>query len=310
MTLSPAAVEKTKAIPNLKIPHDSVAFLSATAPYAGRIYPLAAMLSRKYNAGDHLLELAFLPDSHLRHMLYNEGTLAMYQTLTARLAKGSLSRGDLDFWYVYWAINIAGFQGHVSPKGSLYLTQPTFDAMTALKTVLDQTGTETTFNPMQAYLATRVKVLGLDQYSIEVNHQLALASLASLLRLSTPEDSQHLFHSFKQLPEHEQQRWFAYTHYQLTDTRNPTPTYAPAVFANALKHLPLTDTLAVALPLFLDVMDKEQMLRAENKLCSQTAVSFRELAQQDLSAHHLQQAGAGQIAIHPVTGMVSVNISK
>ena len=92
VTLSPEAIQKARLIPDLKIPTDSVKFLAATAPEAGKIYPLAQAFNKRFNTGNHLFEVAFMPDSHLRHMMYNEGSLAMYEHIDRGLANGSVSR--------------------------------------------------------------------------------------------------------------------------------------------------------------------------------------------------------------------------
>ncbi|MET4710001.1 hypothetical protein [Endozoicomonas lisbonensis] len=251
VTLSPEAIKKARLIPNLKLPTDSVKFLAATAPEAGKIYPLAQALNKRFKTGNHLFEVAFMPDSHLRHMMYNEGSLAMYEHIDQGLANGSVSRDDLRFWYYHWVINIAGFRGHIAPKGSLYLTQDTYNAMTAVKSVLDQLGTrKKDFNPMRAYLAKRADWLQLDKLTQNTDEQQALASIAASLRLFSPEQGKQLYQAFRQLTPADQKRWLAYSQFQFTNTRTPAPTYAPALFANAVVEAGLTDTVVKVLPLF------------------------------------------------------------
>ena len=307
VTLSPTAIQKARLIPDLKIPTGSVTFLAATAPEAGKIYPLARALNKRFNTGNHLFEVAFMPDSHLRHMMYNEGSLAMYKHIDRGLANGSVSRDELRFWYYHWVINIAGFRGHLAPKGSLYLTQNTYNAMTAVKTVLDQIGSgEKAFNPIRAYLAKRTEWLQLEKHTRNTNEQLALASLAASLRLFSPEQGKQLYQAFRQLSPADQKRWGAYSQYQFTNTRTPAPTYAPALFANAVVEAGLADTVVKALPLFLDVIDEEQKMRKNGHLSLQVPVSFRKLSQQQQVDRLLHQPLKGIVTIDPVTGIASI----
>ena len=307
VTLSPEAIKKARLIPSLKLPTDSVKFLAATAPEAGKIYPLARALNNRFKTGNHLFEVAFMPDSHLRHMMYNEGSLSMYEHIDQGLSSGSVSGDDLRFWYYHWVINITGFRGHLAPKGSLYLTQDTYNAMTAVKSVLDQLDTrKKDFNPMRAYLAKRSDWLQLDKLTQNTNEQLALASIAASLRLFSPEQGKQLYQAFRQLTPTDQNRWLAYSQYQFTNTRTPAPTYAPALFANAVSETGLAGTVIKVLPLFLDVIDKEQQMRKNGKLNLQVPVSFRKLSQHQQVHRLLHQSQKGSVAIDPVTGVASI----
>ena len=307
VTLSPEAINKARLIPNLKLPTDSVKFLAATAPEAGKIYPLAQALNSRFKTGNHLFEVAFMPDSHLRHMMYNEGSLSMYEHIDQGLSNGSVSGDDLRFWYYHWVINITGFRGHIAPKGSLYLTQDTYNAMTAVKSVLDQLGTrKKDFNPMRAYLAKRSDWLQLEKLTQNTNEQLALASIAASLRLFSAEQGKQLYQAFRQLTLADQKRWLAYSQYQFTNTRTPAPTYAPALFANAVAETGLTDTVIKVLPRFLDVIDKEQQMRKNGKLNLQVPVSFHKLSQHQQVNRLLHQSQKGSVTIDPVTGIASI----
>ena len=305
VTLSPMALEKARRIIGDKVPADSVKFLSATAPVASRIYPLAESLGKQFKADDHLFSVAFMPDSHLRHMMYNEGSLAMYEYIKQGLKTGTLTRDDLAFWYLHWAINITGFRGHLAPKGSLYLTQNTYNAMTSVRDLLNRLDTDEPVNPMRSYLSIRAEWLELPGPS-HTEEQLALASLAASLRLFTPDQGKQLYNAFKQLSPVDQKRWQAYSQYQFSNTRTPAPTYAPALFANAVVEVGLADTIVKALPLFLDVIDKEKQMRKSGQLSLQVPVSFRELSQHQQVHRLLHQPEKGRISINPVTGIASM----
>ena len=87
VTLSPMARKRATQVIAKKLPEDSTRFLSVTAPYASQVYPLAYHVARKYPGTSHKFEIIFLPDSHLRHMIYNEGSQAMYSTMKKGMAE-------------------------------------------------------------------------------------------------------------------------------------------------------------------------------------------------------------------------------
>ena len=179
--------------------------------------------------------------------------------------------------------------------------------MTAVKTVLDQLGTDKkAFNPIRAYLAKRAEWLQLEKHTRSIDEQLALASLAASLRLFSPEQGKQLYRAFRQLTPADQKRWVAYSQYQFINTQTPAPTYAPALFANAVIEAGLADTVVKALPLFLDVIDKEQTMRKNGQLSLRVPVSFRELSQQKQVDRLLHQPLKGIVSIDRVTGIASI----
>ena len=306
VSLSPTALVKTQLVIKGKLPTDSVKFLSATAPLASKIYPLANETNKRFKADNHLFTITFMPDSHLRHMMYNEGSLAMYEFIENGLKNGSLSHEDLNFWYLHWAINIAGFRGHLAPSGSIYLTQRTYNAMTAVKAVLDQLASGKRINPMRSYLTKRAEWLEISELTSNTEEQLALASIAASLRLFTPEQGKRLYQAFRQLSSVDQKRWLTYSQYQFSNTKTPAPTYAPALFANTVVEAGLVDTIVKALPLFLDVIDKEKQMRKSGELSLNVPVSFRELSQHQQVHRLLNQPRKGSVSINPVTGIASI----
>lgn len=120
----------------------------------------------------------------------------MYSTLKDHSLAGEIKQGDLDLWYSHWVVNIAGFRGHISPKGSLYLSQNTYRAMTLVKQMPDRMIHEPRFNPMVHYLQRRGQWLHLNSMTSHPQEFMALASLAASLRLFAAEEGKQLYVSY------------------------------------------------------------------------------------------------------------------
>lgn len=306
VTLSPAARSKASPVMKEKLPQDSVQFLSVTMAKATEIYPLARHIVRKYPSAARKFEIIFLPDSHLRHMMYSEGSLAMYSTLKKGFSDGSLRQSDLDLWYAHWLVNIAGFRGHIDPVGSLYLTQRTFMAMNLVKVSLDKMYLNTKVNPIQIYLQKRSNWLHLSSWTKKPEERLALASLAAMLRLFTPQDGKVLFSCFRKLSGENQQRWIAHVQQQLKVLAEPAPTYAPALFANAIEVAGVCETIKKVLPLVLDAYRLGEKMRSAGVLGSHTPLSFRELAS-DVSVKRILGSEKPLVVdINPENGLASL----
>ena len=281
-TLSVKAKARAVEVMSAVLPEDSVQFLSVTAPYAGSIYPLAEKVIKKYPGAQRKLEVAFYPNSHLRHMMYNEGSLDMYAAIKKGIGNGSFTQDDLNFWYDYWVINIAGFRGHLEPVGSLYLGQRTYMAMHQVKLALDKMVKDRKVNPMILYLQKRSSWLHLSSLTNRSQEKTALASLAASLRLFTSQDGKALFQSFRSLSETDQRRWITYAERQLTILNTPAPTYAPALLANAVNMGGLSKAIIKVLPVMLDGLELADKLRTAGVFKSDIALSFREMARSDV----------------------------
>ncbi|PJE79014.1 hypothetical protein CI610_02021 [invertebrate metagenome] len=116
VSLSPQTKQRAAGVLKSKLPEDSVQFLSATAHYAEDIYPLAKEIINKYPSAKEKIEVVFLKNSYLRHMMYDEGAAFMYQELEGKITNDSLSLSSLDLWYAYWVINTVGFRGTLTPE--------------------------------------------------------------------------------------------------------------------------------------------------------------------------------------------------
>ncbi|WP_252179033.1 hypothetical protein [Endozoicomonas sp. 4G] len=306
VTLSPTARERASVVLGTKLPEDSTRFLSATAEKATQIYPLAEEIARKYHSNGHKFTTVFLSGSHLRHMMYNEGSLNMYNTLKEGFRTGKLKSRDLDLWYAYWVDNIAGFRGHVSAKGSLYLTEDTYRAMNQIKMELDKLQKDPGFNPIPPYLTTRAQWLelskdkGLSTQEIE-----ALGALAAMMRLFTPEQGRQLLSAFKKLPKEQKQGWVDHVQSQLQTTDYATPTYAPALLGNALILSNLAETVEKVLPFYLNALDSAAQARKAGKLPESTPLSFRVLAN-DKQVKVILKSATLRIQIDPETGLATL----
>ncbi len=304
---SPEAIRRATPYLGRAVPPDSVQFLTATAPHADDIYPLAHQVISQYPEAKALFKVVFMPDSHLRHMLYNEGSLSMYGYLEQGIRSRQLSRGDVDLWYSYWVVNIAGFRGHLSGPGSLYLDQHTFEAINDLHGLLVSVFEGDTQNLMRLYLKRRAQRLGLNTQPLSENERLALAALGAMIRLYTPTDGSALVAGFKQLDSHNKALWVSHRLKQLQKQTFPSETYGPAVFANVLKQVSLAETIKAVIPLYNSVVTEEQRMRQANELPDTVPVSFQALARQESVDRLLQHPKtAYPILINRETGVATL----
>lgn len=310
VTLSPEARKRAAKALDKPDPEDSVDFLSATAPYAGKIYPLAHSIITKHPSAARLFEIVYLPHSHLRHMMYNEGSLSMYTVLNTGIQDKSISRNDLNLWYDHWVVNIAGFRGHSEPAGSVYLTENTWRSMNQLKLLLDRLFMEPKMNPMQVYLQKRGQWLHLNTLTRNPDEFFALASLGATARSFTPAEGLELYASFKSLPENEQKQWIQHSRRQLTALATPSPTYGPAVYANAIAIAGLPETVRKVLPVMLRVYQEAERMRAEGQLADDMPLSFRELARKPVLNSILSSHRPFTPSINPDDGVAKVMMDE
>ena len=306
VTLSVKARTKAAKVLTEPLPEDSVQFLSVTAQKADKIYPLAKQLITKYPDARYKIEAAFLPDSHLRHMMYNEGSLDMYSTIKAQIGNGRLTLDDLNLWYDHWMINIAGFRGHLAPLGSLYLSQRTYMAMHQVKLALDKMAKDRKINPMVLYLQKRANWLYLNNWTKSPQERVALASLAALLRLFTTQDGSVLFHSFRKLSATDQRRWITYAEGQLTVQNRPAPTYGPALLGNAVGMADLSEAIIKVVPVMLESLELVNKLRIAGVLKVNVPLSFREMARESTISRILNASKPLVVDINPDNGIATI----
>lgn len=105
-------------------PDDSEVFQTLMAKVAAtepQRFPLTANMSWEQLA---LLEKAFWPDLHFRHMLYMEGSIRMTLPFTEALKRGELDERGLWAWKWRWLTNLFGFKGG---PGARYFNEETFE---------------------------------------------------------------------------------------------------------------------------------------------------------------------------------------
>ncbi len=306
---------------------DSVEFLADTFKninLARQIYPLVEALFQKYKTPKeqerlkNLLQNAFAPNQHFRHMLYTEcnenGFQNLFEKIRDKVYKDPTDESYL-FWVDFWLLNIAGFRGNLDPKGSIYLTHHTFQSFDALLTVMD----EHFLRPIDAramlhqYLAKRGSWLGVD---LEQNHlnpkeQNIAAHIGAMMRLFLPEEGALLASAITNLP--------ALVRAQISEVEQvelgePTPTYVPALFANAIDlrkatysqfrglnadtlngispeigqqgeklryNLAVIDAINTFLPFYLLALKTWRADRAEGKIAKNVPLCFKEVARND-----------------------------
>ncbi|WP_281646966.1 hypothetical protein [Parendozoicomonas sp. Alg238-R29] len=277
VALSPRARERADVI--LKnIPSDSSQFLTQTAEHAASIYPLARQVISKYPGAEEKFKAIFLPDSNLHHMLYGEGSQAMFKNFR-RLACISDCEEKRKLWILHWIVHISGSQGHIVPKGSIYLDQHTYTALGELFNVMATYSN----NPdapveLKEYIAARTRSLGIETTDDNSN---AIGLLAALSRVYTPDQGKNLIQGFKQLSQEDQARWIKYSDKQFSIQPVAAPTYIPALLANGFKMAGIARTVSTMLPLILNTLEEVDDLRELEMMTSDTPLSFRELASAD-----------------------------
>ena len=306
VTLSPEAKEAAQKLMG-SYPQDSVEFLAKTfedIEIAKKIYPLVADLFTRAPKSEHarlsgFLQAAFSSKQHFRHMLYTEGGNSMFTALRNKIKAHALSKEDFLFWQQHWITNITGFRGHIKPQGSLYLTQNTFKAIQALRTELEKLYKDPPYDILPTYLTTRASWLGLSvRYDLNDVEKQLLGHIGSMLRLFSPSEGIALAAAYQSFPPLEKSRIEKQFRLIMEDTDSPTPTYAPALFDNALifvqnrdkyaKTAALPSVIRTCLPLYVEALIQYQNLRSEGKLNLDTPLCFREIAGKEAIAKILE----------------------
>ena len=271
-----------------KLPQDGMEFLWATATHEPAIYPLLDTVSVNQNS---FLQAAFLPDSHFRHMLYAEGSRAMYYRLIDEVHtpqnNQTLSRDTFNFWFMTWLIDISGFWVNPAiPEGSYYLNQSEAQFAIMQWHLL----TNTLFNPakwqtravsarelLKNYLSYRAKVLALND--IPADDILAYGGLAALMRIQTLEQADDLHQAYGRLSLEKKQALRQIYTDKLVGNPAKTPTYLPAVFVNLYEA---GGSFQHSFEMFVDIYIQSMQLIKEKyktgELQANKPVSFKSLA--------------------------------
>ncbi len=265
VTLTPQARKRADALLGEdQYPIDSVEFMAHVFKdihVAKQVFPVIADLFNETDRPYHgllsgWLQSAFASKRHYRHMLYTECNGNGYVELFNKKQSGELdvSIDGFVFWRDYWTLNVAGFQGQINPKGSLYLDEVTYSNMRHLNDVLESL-VDNDIAPNCAdelylsYLRARGISLGLlseqsppvealeddGTYSLIKDNakELLLTHMCAMLRLHKPEQ-------VKIVKDCYEQSQIDATRAELVvmgERGFATPTYLPAVFSNMMKEL-------------------------------------------------------------------------
>jgi len=285
--------------------NDAVAWLSQTFYAAPEIYPIVTDYLDKYGMEKlTLLRAAFMPNTHFRHMLYTEGGQGMFSYLRDAIKTNEIGATQLNFWYLYWMINITGFRGHIDNMGSKYLNENTYTAICHLYGELLQLLNNPEHDVFANYLNHRAELLGLNPGQ-SMGHSLdeakLLSSIACMLRLFDKDSAYELSYSLDLMPELP----FVKKQFEITCNSNePTPTYAPALFANAKsKGLPIRKVVSLLLPFFSECLAKYR-----EKGDFKNALSFRNISNKENLTNLLALLHNGHdYNINISAGLVSVD---
>lgn len=233
VSLTKPAADLAKRIINSNFKEtDALDFLSYTLRDHKDLYPITWNIFNKSSNAKRLFYVLFPPHTNFRHMLYTEGGIGMFNYLRSMIVHGYINRHDLDVWYAFWIVNIAGFRGHIQHHGSLYLTDPVADAMDKLKYLVYEMLENPTYDPLLPYLEYRAKCVGYDY--LPRSERLFFAHLASLLRIYSINEGQRLYVSVMRLPISERSTVMQEFYKGLQDTTHVYATHVPALFGNAL----------------------------------------------------------------------------
>lgn len=270
------------------VPQDGMEFLWATVNHDTAVYPLLDALSTEQRS---LLLAAFLPDSHLRHMLYAEGSSAMFYRLIdsfqRQQTETALSRDAFNFWFMTWLVDISGFWVNPAmPDGSYYLNEAEAqDILKQWRLLTDALFNQSRRQPrdviaqklLKDYLVYRANALRLP--SIPVGDLAVYGGLASLLRIHTHEQANQLHEAHKRLSTSQRKALRAIYADKLAACPLKTPTYLPAVFVNLLDAgANFQHSFELFIDIYIQSMNLMKARYQSGELQSDKPVSFKALA--------------------------------
>lgn len=246
---------------------DSEQFISDIVSHNPAILPICDMLNSEARV---LLPFAFYRNAHARHMLDMEGGNNTVASIRAGIQSGEMDKGKFALWFARWILNIAGLDGHVNSRGSVYLTDPVAACMSVLKSELDKLYTDANNEVLFNYLQFRSEQL--------VVGNIYFAYLGALMRQYSPVTGLQIKDWFEGLPAETQLIRLESFKRQLQDTK-VTPTYKPTVLVNLLA---LKCSVSESLTLFSHIEScafKEYNLGiAEGTIPASTPLCFRTIA--------------------------------
>lgn len=253
--------------PPVELPADSEQCLTALATHCPHIFPAYVALSPPAKL---LFSAAYLPGSHLRHMLYTEGGNNMFYGLRRLIVAGQLTDTAFGIWVGRWIVNIAGFRGHeAGPSGSLYLTEPTAQAIFMLLDELATLRRQPTYEPLIGYLRRRGEALGL--------RSAYLIHLACMARVYSKDEAKQLT-AWHDMQTPEQQLALDETYKAGCIRLQVTPTYLPSLLNNARRCVPLQEALATHVRVVGAAQQVYDAAVASKQVSPDTPMCLRELA--------------------------------
>jgi hypothetical protein len=184
-----------------------------------------------------LLSPCFPVDTHLRHMLYTEGSARMFQNLMA------MDNAGLRLFRWRWLTNLFGFRGHEG-AGAMYYTANVDRLVTLLFDTIDAHKHDGPKKILQAYLMKRSELADLSQptyptFQHTANEQLFLGHLAAFADVTTPEQGRAILEGYWEYKTSSKKPLaLADCYHRFTNNANAqTPTYTPAILNTAIRLL-------------------------------------------------------------------------
>jgi hypothetical protein len=249
---------------------DSEQFITDVVTQRASFFPVCSLLSFDALV---LLPFAFYKQAHARHMLDMEGGFNMIESIKTGIETRTITHEQFNLWFARWIINVAGLDGHVESKGSIYLTQPVADCMVALKSELDQLWSNPNYPVVDNYLSFRMM-----QLKVRTPY---MAYLGALMRQYTPAIGGEIEAWFENLPVATQEAYEAAFDEQLRTT-TVTSTFKPTMLVTLLAlHCSVSETLTLFSQIELRAMRAYQQGLNEGIICENTPLCFRDIAFKD-----------------------------
>lgn len=250
-----------------ELPADSEQFITHMVTHFSNVLPVCDSLTPEAVA---LLPYAFYKNSHARHMLDMEGGYNMVSNIAEAISTGEITTEQYNLWFARWILNIAGLDGHVNHRGSIYLTEPIANCIWALKLQLDELWSNSSHPVIDNYLAFRERQL-------EVNDRY-LAYLGTLMRQYSPIKGREIQIWFETLSETEQYKKLEAFQAQLEQTKI-TPTFKPTVLVNLMQlGCSVSDTLTIFTEIECQAIQIYVAAVADGRVSDSTPLSYRNVA--------------------------------
>ena len=265
------------------IPNDSIDFLSYTVNNNMKMYPLLRRYLDNNPDKSFLFKVTLSSKMHLRHMIFTEGGIGMFKYLREKIKYQAITKKELNFWYCFWMMNIAGFHGHLDPKGSLMLNENIFQSANILNYHMEKMFKEPNHNPIIPYLLYRADLLYFDKQKLSQQDTLILATLAAVMRVYDSERGKELVQGLFNLTKQEKNFIYSELNFLFNRYEETTPSYAPAFFLNCHSYLNnnLQKTVELITPLYGKIIQKYRELEEKNKISPSTRLSFYNISKKE-----------------------------